>query len=980
MKKTLTILGLAFLSSSAFAQWSPAKYNSKEFGTSAKMIRGYYKLDLASIREQLKNAPEMGSGAQPVIIALPTLDGKIERFNVYSLPVVVKSLADRYDLGSYTGAGVDDPSKLVRFSVAPNDFQSMLYHNGAYEFIEPVDKAQGIYGVHPKTTNTGTKPFTCATEEGAAAQKQIADLAKNNSFANNAADFSKNADQKYRTMRLAMSVTGEYTQAFGGTVALALAQINATLTRVNGVFEKDFALHLNLQDYPGLIYVDPATDPYSTVTGGNAPGAWGLELQQTLTAIVGNDNYDIGHLFGASGGGGNAGCIGCVCVNPATANTKAKGSAYTSPAGGLPQGDNFDIDYVAHEFGHQLGANHTFSHSLESANVNVEPGSGSSIMGYAGITGANSDVQPHSDAYFHAASIQQVQANLIAKTCDVETPVTNTPPTVAAMPNYTIPKSTAFVLTGSATDAEGDPLTYTWEQMNNATVAINKSNLGNTTTGATFRSKAPSASPVRYFPALATVLNGVLRDTAGWESVSSVARTTNFRLTARDNNADPAQQQTNFANQVIVVGADGPFKITTDYMNAGVASPFTWDVANTAAAPYSAANVKIDYTVNNGTSWTVLSASTPNDGAESLVFPAALIGQPVKVRVSAIGNVFYAAKSVTVATFGNCDGSAPAGLAASGITPSAATLSWNPVTNATYIVHYRKVGSVTWTTVTTANPSVTITGLADNTQYEAQVAAVCDTTPGAYSSSVLFTTLVVPPYCTSASTNSNYEYISNVTLANINNTSGNSTYTNYTANAALQINLQKGNSYTLSVTKSWMNNEPDFDAVSAWIDFNHDGVFDENERILTGPVTDTTVPVTVTFTVPATAVENVPLRMRVINVYAGEDYAGYIWTTPCGSYGYGETEDYNVVVTSLLATAETANSGIEIYPNPATDFIRVTKLSNRADYKIYSVAGQLVAAGKLNNGQIAVSSLVKGNYVLSVTDGTLSATHKFIKK
>jgi len=140
-----------------------------------------------------------------------------------------------------------------------------------------------------------------------------------------------------------------------------------------------------------------------------------------LTANVGNTNYDIGHLFGKSGGGGNAGCIGCVCINPTTSVPKGKGSGFTSPANGIASGDSFDIDYVAHEMGHQLGANHTFSHNLEGSGVNMEPGSGTTIMGYAGITGPDTDVQQNSDPYFHKASIGQVQANLIAKTCDVET-------------------------------------------------------------------------------------------------------------------------------------------------------------------------------------------------------------------------------------------------------------------------------------------------------------------------------------------------------------------------------------------------------------------------------------------------------------------------------------------------------------------------------------------------------------------------------
>src|SRR5690606_37077945 len=164
------------------------------------------------------------------------------------------------------------------------------------------------------------------------------------------------------------------TAYFGGTKALALAAINNTMTRVNGVFEKDFAARCVLiSNTDAVIYTSASSDPYSAASTG-AGGAWNNELQNTLTSVIGEANYDVGHLFGATGGGGNAGCIGCVCVNG------QKGKGYTSPADGIPQGDNFDIDYVAHELGHQFGANHTFTHSNEGTGVQMEPGSGSTIM------------------------------------------------------------------------------------------------------------------------------------------------------------------------------------------------------------------------------------------------------------------------------------------------------------------------------------------------------------------------------------------------------------------------------------------------------------------------------------------------------------------------------------------------------------------------------------------------------------------------
>ncbi|WP_336730812.1 reprolysin-like metallopeptidase [Chryseobacterium sp. VD8] len=995
MKKLFTALLLGLIGGSAMAQWSPTtpKRSSK---MELSLERNYYKLDIDQIRTQLRGAQEMGPNAKPVIISLPTLSGKIEKFAVYSFPVMAKDLAEQYQLGSYAGVGVDDPAKYLRFSVAPNDFQSMVINNGQYEFIEPTKTDKTIYSIHPKTKKN-ENGFVCSTEEGPAAQHQIDQMLKaGHSFANQPTDFSKNSDKKYRTLRLVMSTTGEYTQFFGG-VAGALAQINATITRVNAVFEKDFAVHLNLLSYPALIYPDPATDPYDAVTSASSPPAtWNTSLRDVLANNVGQANYDIGHLFGASGGGGNAGCIGCVCLSPVGTGYDSvvgygKGSGITSPATGStlpttanpPSGDNFDIDYVAHEMGHQLGANHTFAHTMQGSPVQMEPGSGSTIMGYAGITGTATDVQPHSDPYFFKGSIDQVQANLITKTCDVETSMNNNPPVIADLPTYNIPKGTAFVLTASATDPENDPMTYTWEEVDNTNVVINKTNLGTTATGATFRSVSPTSNPTRYFPKLESVLNGYLDNSNNtWEAVSQVARTTNFAVTVRDNSPFADQQQTSTKTQQIIVGNNGPFKINSQFANSAAPSPITWDVANTNAAPYNVSNVKIDYTTNNGASWTVLLASTPNDGSENVSLPSSLNGQTIKVRVSAIGNVFYAVKSVSVTAFAPCNGTAPTSIVANNITVSSADISWAPISGATYIVRYKKVSETTWTTINTSALSVTLSNLPDGTAYEVQIAAVCSGTPSPYSASVNFTTLTMGTYCAVATNNATDDHIAGVTLGTMTNTSGPSTYTSYVSNPALQVNLVKGNTYTLSVTKGWTSSAVP-EMITAWIDFNRNGTFEDSERIMQSANTVTANPVTSSFTVPASAVSGLGLRMRIGLLYYGT--SGYVHNYSCGTINtYGEYEDYNVVVSEVqLATSDVANpkNDIQIYPNPASDILNITKVSDKASYKIYGATGQLVKQGNITAGQINVSELIKGGYVITIEEkGKDSFTSKFIKK
>ncbi|ROH96710.1 reprolysin-like metallopeptidase [Chryseobacterium daecheongense] len=977
MKKIFTSFFFLSLLGTANAQWSPAAFKGEKVREGAEMT-SHYTLDLTMLRAQLANAPEMGNNAKPVEISLPTLGGKVEKFAVYSFPVVVKELADQYQLGSYVGVGIDDPSKYLRFSTSPIDFQSMIIKDGVYQFIDPADNSKTIYSVHPKTIDTGSQGFLCSMNEDVLSKEQIAKLfnsTKSKSFSNNPTDFSKSSDKKYRTMRLALSVTGEYTTYFGG-VSGALVAMNNTMTRVNGVFEKDLAIHLNMQNFPVLVYADPNNDPYSPAS---SMGNWNVELQANLTNTIGSSSYDIGHLFGRSGGGGNAGCIGCVCVDPVSPTSKAKGSGYTSPANAIPQGDSFDIDYVAHEMGHQLGANHTFSHNVEGSGVNMEPGSGSTIMGYAGITSAN--VQLNSDPYFHVASIIQIQNNMTSKTCDVETAVANNPPVISALNNYMIPKGTAFVLTGNATDPEGNPMTYTWEQFDTALTAVTAIN-GNNTLGPLFRSILPTTSPTRYFPKLATVLAGNLSSTADWEATPLKPRSANFVLTVRDNNPNVFQQQTNSALQHIDVGNEGPFKVTSTTVYNNTPGAITWDVVGTNGGSYNTQNVKIDYTTDNGVNWTVITPSTPNDGAEPYSFSSLSAGTNVKIRVSAIGNVFYAIGSATVsATPGACSAAAATGVAVTGITMTSVNVTWTALQGATYSLRYRKTGAATWTTVSVPTNSYQLTGLEEGTSYEVQVANVCGSTLGAYSASVNFNTLLYA-FCTNSAGSAADEYISNVSVtptgsAAISNPSGASTYTNYTTDLSKLITLTQGSTNnSISVTKAWTSSLY-AEGVTAWIDFNRDGNFSDTEMIFTSSP-NTTTPVSGTFSVPATAYaggKNV--IMRVMLTYGAQADNG------CEVYPYGEIEDYPVLIQQVLGTNDIIknNDGIQIYPNPATDVLNVTKVSDKASYKIYGTTGQLVGSGNVNSGKINVSALVKGGYIITIEEkGKDVFTSKFIKK
>jgi hypothetical protein len=1007
-KRILLVCALAAGLSSFNAQrWEPTSQKTSQIRKEVE-VQYSYRFDLQSLRNILKDAVETGKGAQAVIVSLPTAEGKIEKFAVYSDPVMEKSMADRYQLGSYVGVGVDDPGKYVRFSTAPTEMQSMIIKDGKYQFIEPITTDKQVYGVFYKTKRTeGDHGFECTTEE-----KNSKDIKSLESFGkknlSNVGITNRPESTKFRTYRLALSTTGEYTKKFdpAGGITNTVIQMNATMTRVNGVFQKDFAIKLIIQDLPGIIFTDPTADPYTNNLN--------LQLQQTLTNQVGNANYDMGHVFNAAGGNGNAGSIGSTCTNPASSTSLAKGSAFTQNTN--PTGDLFDIDYVAHEMGHQLGGNHTFSHATEGSGVNVEPGGGTTIMGYAGITQDN--VQANSDAYFHYSSVNQILNSLDAKpNCGTsENITTNTAPTIAALTAYTIPKGTPFYLDASATDAEGDAIKYTWEQydsVGNLTSISGDSGWGYNAEGSITRSFFGTASGRRYFPSLPLIMAGTLTNKATWETVSYVPRVLHYAVTARDENAQRPMLAS--LETTVTVGNDGPFKFngitpsTTLYNNAS--NTISWNVANTNSAPYNTPSVKIEYTTDlvNGSTWTELVASTPNTGSYTGQMPANLTGA-VKLKISAIGNVFYAVSpQVTV-------GAAPASNTVTGlfalaseILRTSTRLSWNSVPGATYSINYRKVGETNWQNTTSTTSSVLLSGLEDESNYESQVAAVINSVPGAFSTNYTFKTkgfTTGVDYClmTTGGNNLNAPYYSGLIqldLANLSYFSGNlgnaaKTYLDFSNDATKIVNLTKGTQYTASFRNLAHDLGTYSDFLEIWIDYNRNGVFDSNEKVGSNaavPVYDAANELnfhdgTITFTVPASAYAgDKTLRMRVASTFFNAA------TGPCGVSSVpvqgggvistGGFRDFTVKISETLAVNETngvKSSEISIYPNPADTFVEVKNLKGKADYKIYTADGRLAQEGQIDGQRINVASLIKGMYVITIKDDKNTYNTKLIKK
>lgn len=603
-----------------------------------------FNLNEVAIKKTLELLQNKTAAEGKIEITIPNMNGDLERFLVWESSNFEPELQTQFpNIRAYNGIGITDRNASLYFSLSPKGIQSMILRgDSGSEFIEPYSKDSTVYVLFgSKNRNKGSLPFTCKTE----------DIVLNKQLLNTTGKISAN-NKVFKTLRLALSCTGEYTAYHGGTVLLALAAMNATMTRVNGVFNKDLAIKLQIIANNNLIiYTNAATDPYSNATAG-AGGSWNQELQDNLTNVITNGGYDIGHLFGASGGGGNAGCIGCVCVNPSTVKPLAKGSAFTSPSDAKPEGDTFDIDFVAHEMGHQLGANHTFSYEIEGTGISVEPGSGSTIMGYAGIT-SDYDVQASSDDYFAYASIKQIQDNLLSKTCPVSTVLTNNPPAISAGLDYTIPNGTAFILKGSGSDSNGDVITYCWEQNDSAitTSGVNSVAFPTKIDGPLFRSLYPSSLPIRYMPAYSTVLSNKLTTT--WESVSTVARTLHFVLTGRDN-ADLGTAQTNTDEMIVTVnGTVGPFAVTSQNTEnlswvQGTNQTITWNV-NGSNGLEGSASINIKLSTDGGLTFsTVLIANTPNDGSETMTVPN-ITATNCRILIEPTANIYYAVNSKSFA-------------------------------------------------------------------------------------------------------------------------------------------------------------------------------------------------------------------------------------------------------------------------------------------------------------------------------------------
>ncbi|MCC6743453.1 MAG: hypothetical protein IT175_06295, partial [Acidobacteria bacterium] len=635
-----------------------------------------FALDLGRMDAVLANAPAEFSTLEKrenYQVSLPMPDGTLQRFRVWDSPIMEPALAAEYpDVRTFVAQGVDDPTATARFDRTPLGFHAQIVSAGQTVYVDPYVRGdiQNYISYDKRGLRRDTARMACLVDDAVTAIEQDGGLVRGT-------DDSRVSAYSFggtlRTYRLAQACTGEYAttvcnnNGVAVTVANTMSQITTTINRVTGIYEREFSVRLVLvANNSSIVFTNGSTDPYTN----DDPDALLSQNTTRCNSAIGSANFDIGHVF-STGGGGLAG-LGVVC-----GSRKAEGET----GNGDPRGDGFDVDYVAHEMGHQFGGNHTFIGTSGSCSGNgnsgtaYELGSGSTIQAYAGICGAQ-DLQPHSDDYFHTVSLNEMSAYMTGGgACSANTANGNSIPTLPALTSYTsVPVSTTFTLTAPvATDSNGDTLTYAWEDYNSGSACR-------------FRPKAPSTNRSRTFGNVANPGPG----TIAWETLPTSATTKTFRCTVRDNRAGGGSFTSSSMTVAFVAGAFSVSAPNTAVSWAGNSSQtVTWTKGGSVSA-----NVAIELSTNGGSTWSTVLASTANDGSEAITVPNTP-STTCRIRVRSTTNVYFDDSNVnfTITSGGSCTysispaSSSPAAGATSGTVSVTAGsgCAWTATSNASWL-------------------------------------------------------------------------------------------------------------------------------------------------------------------------------------------------------------------------------------------------------------------------------------------------------
>ena len=629
------LIGILCLTGSHFLTAQQTDFwKNGDFQFETDYIKDFIPLELNSslLLEQLSDAPmEFTEEARnnPKIIGFPMPDGSILNFKTFESPVLHPDLGARYPhFKTWCGQGIEDRTAIIRFDWTEKGLHAYIHSVEGTVIIDPVDIESEYYiSYHKKDLiNLNTSGHFCNHEQKTSDYSPIQQEQE-------IGVEQRSVGESIRTFRLAVATTGEYSFYHGNNEASVLSAVMTSVNRINQIFENELSARFVLiPTTTDMFYYDEDTDPFTDGDSGEVL----FENITTMPGIIGLNNFDVGHVFG-TGGGGIAN-LGSVC-----SDNKAAGVTGVSP----PTGDFFSVQYCCHELGHQFTANHTWSNCTDALNGDqfsfdtaVEPGSGSTIMSYAGLCAGNLDIISSSDDYFNGKSLEEM-INFINfnSNCPETTPSGNNPPEVDAGigQNVYIPISTPFELTAIATDEDDDVLTYCWEQFNTGPISPLGDPIGNTPT---FRSFKPKTSPTRIFPSLVYLILG---SSTNKEVLPTYNRNLTFNVTVRDNHAGAggiAQDQVSFNATSIA----GPFVVNTPSLgsvyNGGDEAEVTWDVANTDSAPVSSPFVDIYLSTNNGQSFEMLSENVANSGSYNVTLPM-INAVNARLKVKGHDNIFF---------------------------------------------------------------------------------------------------------------------------------------------------------------------------------------------------------------------------------------------------------------------------------------------------------------------------------------------------
>jgi len=558
------------------------------------------------------------SNNQPVFIAIPLPNGDLVNFKLIPESVMAEGLARKYpNIRTFSGTSLDNPNHTGRFDITPNGFHGMFNFNGKRIFIEPeniyiqvytqlkaskairvFDDKSNQYKSYSSQDSGSTKKLVHKFHPPKKIEQQIYSLVNSQWSKTQKTAKSNESESAIKTYRIAISAAAEYTEFNGGNVDSAMAEIITLVNRLNQVYQHDLAIKLELvENNDLLVFNDASSDPF------NNDSDDGEVNTSVIDDIIGSDNYDIGHIVNTAGGG--LAVLGAVC------HPFYKGDGVTGSPN--PTNDAFYIDYVAHEIGHQFGANHTFNGTADACSGNrvassaYEVGSGSTIMSYAGICG-DQNLQSHSDAFFHARSIDQINAYLQEGTgsnCGVVSGDINKSAIVDAGLDYTIPARTPFKLSGSATDADSNNLSYSWQQFDLGSESSSLAQQIDDGTRPLFRAFLPISEANRYFPQLSDVLNNT--QSIG-ESLPTTNRELNFRLMVFDNEGGVNFDET----KLTVIDSGEAFSLNIPILgDAWTASSnnISWQVAETDIEPINCATVDMLLSRDGGETFDITLAS-----------------------------------------------------------------------------------------------------------------------------------------------------------------------------------------------------------------------------------------------------------------------------------------------------------------------------------------------------------------------------------